>query len=181
MTPTVLYLLQEPSEGARNIWRGCLLWPVKMLGEFIVRLSRKILYFLTIKKAVDALTYYWQRAFLLRYMTQQGYLEEASATLAVAALERTLAVRGKSPLPALAREMIYSPLRIWRTLWRARTKTRDALLDEIGVRLSSGWNSFNSFFVKLAHHYEQEYHRRPQPTLDPKAYSLNPIPNRDSA
>ncbi len=163
LTPTVLQLLQARPETFSNFWRGCLLWPFKLLGEFIVRLSRKILYFLTIKKAVDALNYYWQRAFLLRYMSQQGYLTQGNTTLAVTALENTLAIRGKSPLPGLAQEIIYSPVRLWRTLWRARANQGDPLLDETSTRLSLGWHSFTGFFVSLAQHYEQEYNQLQQP------------------
>jgi len=164
LTPAVLRLLQNQPGGFSNLWRGCLLWPFKLLGEFIVRLSRKILYFLTIKKAVDALNYYWQRAFLLRYMTQQGYLAQDSAALAVTALENTLAVRGKSPLTTLAQQIVYSPLRVWRALWHARTHKTDPMLDETSTRLALGWGGFNSFFVTLAQHYEQEYRRLRQTT-----------------
>lgn len=158
LAPAVRRLLQQEAGG--NVWRGCLLWPIRLVGEFLVRLSRKILYFLTIKKAIDALNYYWQRAFLLNYMAQQGYLAQGNAATAVAALEMTLATTGRSPLQSLAREIVYSPFRLWRTLWRARAERSDPLLTQIRSRLSHRWSNFDGFFATLIQHYKQVYRQQ---------------------
>ncbi|MEZ4736197.1 MAG: hypothetical protein R3E79_54620 [Caldilineaceae bacterium] len=158
LAPAVRRLLQQEADG--NVWRGCLLWPMRLLGEFLVRLSRKILYFLTVKKAIDSLNYYWQRAFLINYMAQQGYLTQENAAIAVAALEMTLATTGRSPLQSLAREIVYSPFRLWRTLWRARAERADPLLTQISARLSHRWGNFDSFFANLAQHYKQVYRQQ---------------------
>src|SRR3712207_1635145 len=44
---------------SRNVLRACLTLPLTVTVGLVQRLSRKLLYFLTIKAATDALSQYW--------------------------------------------------------------------------------------------------------------------------
>src|SRR5690606_37110355 len=59
--------------------------PIDLSLGMVKRISRKLIYFFSVKRAVDALTYYWRRAYLLDYMVRQGHLNsDTSAPVAVA-------------------------------------------------------------------------------------------------
>jgi hypothetical protein len=101
-TPT----LNELNRNRSGRLRGCLLWPIKLIYTFLKKLSRKILYFLAIKEAVDNLNYYWHRAFLLDYMLRAGYLDNSQEDV----------VQAAQALHLVLKEIDESPL----TNWRAR-------------------------------------------------------------
>jgi hypothetical protein len=155
LDPSVLELLAPWRAGCR---RSCLTWPLGLLWSFIKRLSRKIIYFLTIKEAVDQLNYHWHWAFLLDYALDRGHLVDAGrARLAAAAIEETLGNIAGSPLLPLARQIITGPLRIWRTLRRARRGQEDAVVDRTRSRMARGWDSFADYFTEVAAHYDEIY------------------------
>lgn len=158
LTPALVALLNNSNSGFFDYFWGCLLLPFRLILELIVQLSRKLLYFLTIKRAIDALNYYWQRAFLLDYMLQQGYLDELENThVALAALEQTLRATTVSPLTQLARQIIFGPLHIMRSLWHMMRGQRDAEIDVTRQEMARSWNRFGDFFTALARRYEQTY------------------------
>lgn len=144
-----------------DIWSrvgGCLLWPFRFVIDLILRLSRKILYFLTIKKAVDSLNRYWQRAYLIDYMVRAGYLNELEQLApAAAALSQTLDAEGSSPLPKLARELIRSPGRLIQSVRRARQGEEDDRMVETKNTLSQAWSRYDDYFVRLQNHFEVAY------------------------
>lgn len=160
LTPELLYLINNRNGGFFDYFWGCLLLPLRLIFELIVQLSRKLLYFLTVKKAIDSLNFYWQRAFLLDYMLQQGYLDDiAQAEIALDALEQTLRATSGSPLNQLARQVIFGPFRIMSSLWHMMRGQRDAEIDEARQEMARSWNRFSDFFISLAQSYEQSYDR----------------------
>ena len=159
LTAELVALLNNADGGFFRYFWGCLLLPFRLIFELIVQLSRKLLYFLTIKRAIDALNYYWQRAFLLDYMLQQGYLDELeNAPLALDVLEKTLRATTVSPLTQMARQIIFGPLRIMRSLWHMSRGQRDAEIDETRQEMARSWNRFGDFFTSLARRYDQLYY-----------------------
>src|SRR5690606_4251528 len=60
-------------------WQSCLLFVPWLFYKLLTLLSRKILYFLAVKEAVDNLNYYWHRAFLIDYMVWAGHLDESAS------------------------------------------------------------------------------------------------------
>ncbi len=140
---------------------GCLLWPFRFAVDLVLRLSRKLLYFLTVKKAADALNHYWQRAYLLDYMIRQGYLSKAE-TLAPAAeaLTQILAEEVTSPLTNLARELVRSPSRLIQSVQRARRGEEDAEMAETRRTLSNSWSRYDVYFQRLQEQFELAYQSR---------------------
>ncbi|HFC11405.1 MAG TPA: hypothetical protein ENJ56_01075 [Anaerolineae bacterium] len=151
---TIAHLNHDKS----TIWQrigGCLLLPFTLTIGLLVQLSRKILYFLTVKKAVDALNYYWQRAFLLNHMIAVGHLDQAEGVdSADAALETVLAANRTSPLIKLAQDIISSPRKIIRGVRNVRKGKGDAAIDETRQEISQSWSSFNNHFHDLRQQYE---------------------------
>lgn len=153
--PEIVQALNQSSEG----WVGsCLLLPFKALLMLIVRLSRKILYFLTIKEATDQLSYYWHRAFLIDYMLLAGHLDNAeSAQIARAAMDQVLAQTGTSPLTTLAQSMVRQAGRLWRSLLRARRGEEDELIHQKKTFLAGRWSNLEPYLEELAGRYYLVY------------------------
>lgn len=138
--------------------RRILLWPLRFLRDLLLRFARKILYFLSIKKAIDALNLYWQRAFLLDHMIRMGHLHDpARRDTAIAAMEQVLAEAKKSPLRRLARQLLTAPLRLARSVWRTWRGHPDQRLDETRSRMARTWDSFGDYFTALTQRYDAAY------------------------
>jgi len=137
---------------------GCLLWPLTLGWSVIKRVSKKVLYFLTVKEAADKLSYYWHRAFLLDYMLDAGHLDQAAtAEVGRMALAHTLNSAGISPLTQLARQVAASPKHIWRSLRRARRGQPDAELQTQRNRMAQVWEGFGAYLAALAERYDRAY------------------------
>jgi hypothetical protein len=155
-TPTV----NEINRNRSNQMRGCLLWPLKMIFSFLKKLSRKILYFLAIKEAVDNLNYYWHRAFLLDYMIRAGYLDQSPAEIARAAqtLDLVLKQTDESPLMQLARQVVGSVRYVLRSLWRWRRRgEEDVAAVTAREQMSRRWADFDTYFQELIVLYNETY------------------------
>ena len=156
--PEAVRAINTSANGWRDTLQGCLLWPLRLLLDFLLGLVRKIIYFLTIKKAVDALNYYWQRAFLLDHMIRTGYVDDPEQMQrAVLALEQVLGQAKVSPLRRLARQLILAPFQMVRSVWRAWQSQEDTTLVETKSLMARTWASFGDYFVALAQRYDQTY------------------------
>lgn len=161
---------QLPPASARllNRW-GCspaslLLFPIWLLFWLLQRLSKKILYFLTVKDAVDSLNYYWHRAFLLDYMVRAGHLDnQEQARRAEQALTRTLDEVGESPLTTLARQVVRQSRHVLRSLIAVLRRGRES--DELQRERSTmaqTWGRFQSHLENVAAHYQTTFDRLAQ-------------------
>jgi hypothetical protein len=158
LAPAALQAINSSGNEWSTLAYGCLLWPLRFLFELLLQLTRKLLYFMTIKRAVDALNYYWQRAFLLDYMLQQGHLDDTSQIdKALLALEATLAQSTVSPLRQLARQIIWGPVRLLHMLWRARQGQEDTTLDTTRSTMARVWGHFDNYLLGLTQRYATHY------------------------
>lgn len=146
-------------QGILSFVGGCLIWPFRFVIDLVLRLSRKILYFLTVKKAIDSLNRYWQRAYLLDYMVLKGYLADAEhLEAATKALELVLKIEGTSPLTRLASEIVKSPGRLIQSVRRAQKKgEEDTKIQEARTTMSQSWNRYDDYFRRLQGHFEVAY------------------------
>lgn len=156
---------QLPPEIRRlfNRW-GCspaslLLLPLWLVFWFLKRLSKKLLYFLTVKDAVDSLNYYWHRAFLLDYMLRAGHLSGiAQAQRAEEALARTLADVGESPLTAVAREVVQQTRHVLRSLLTVLRRGQETDAIRPGRRaMDQTWDHFGTYLENVAARYQATY------------------------
>jgi hypothetical protein len=148
-----VYQTMNRGEGCAQ---GCLLWPLKLVFTLLKRISRKILYFLTIKEATDQLSYYWHRAFLLNYMLALGHLDNVeSAETARQALDKVLDTPDTSPLHQFAQQIANSTRHVWRTLRGARRGQEDEEIAEKKSRMARTWADFSDYLQEVAVRYEQ--------------------------
>ena len=151
-------VLDELNRGKGSWLEGCLMLPVTLTWGLIKRLSKKVLYFLTIKEATDHLSYQWHRAFLIDYALQQGHLETAdSAEVARLAMEYALATATTSPLENLAQQLIPHTRHITRSLRQARKGVEDDVIDEKRTMMAKAWAGFGEYLADVAFRYEQTY------------------------
>jgi len=158
LSPAALQALHATRSGWLDWVQSVLRWAVRFVFELILRLVRKLLYFLTVKRAADALTYYWQRAFLLDHMVRNGYLNDpAQVDRAVLTLDAVLAQSNNSSLRRLAGQIVFGPWRILRSLWQARQGKEDATLVETKSLMAQTWTTFAGDFSALAEQYDATY------------------------
>lgn len=151
-------VVAEINRGDGDCLQSCLAWPVILIYQFLKQFSRKILYFLTIKEAVDQLNAYWHRAFLLNHMMLMECLNDVeSARTARIALDETLNNISASPLRQLAQQVVSIPSRALRTLRRVRRGREDESVAETRSLMARTWANFSDYFEALAAQYEETY------------------------
>lgn len=141
-------------------WESCLLLPVTLTWGLIKRLSKKVLYFLTVKEATDHLSYQWHRAFLIDYALQQGHLESpASAEVARLALEYALATATTSPLEQLAQRLVPHTRHVTRSLRKARKGEEDEMIAQQRSMMAKAWAGFGEYLADVAFRYDRAFHQ----------------------
>jgi hypothetical protein len=150
-----VYQVMNRGQGCAD---GCLLWPIKLIFVLLKRISRKLLYFLTIKEATDQLSHYWHRAFLLDYMLALGHMDDAeSAEVARLALDKVLDTPDTSPLHQFAQQIAQNTRHVWKTLRGARKGEEDEEIAEKKSRMAQVWADFTEYLQGVAVRYEQLY------------------------
>jgi hypothetical protein len=143
--------------------RGCATFPLRLTIGLLKRLSRKLLYFLTVKQACDRLSYYWYRAFLVDHMLASGHLESTdSARAAHRAMEQVLASTG-GPLPRVAQQVVSGMRNVWPALRSARRGEEAAEVRETRSRLERHWNEMTEHLNSVAARYNAAYARQRGP------------------
>jgi hypothetical protein len=152
-------VVQALNTGTGSCLGSCMSLPVTLTVGLIKRLSRKILYVLTIKDASDSLNYYWHRAFLIDYMLEAGHLDHPeSAARAQQAMEQVLS-QTRGPMAQLAQQVVGSTRHIFSTLRRARRGKEDAVAEEARSTLRSHWADIEPYLRTVAAQYNEAYQR----------------------
>jgi hypothetical protein len=137
---------------------GLLVWPVGFAVDLAVRFSRKVLYFLTAKKAVDALSYYWQRAYLLDHIVRQGHLSNpAELEPAARALDHVLQTHVDSPLTGLAKQVIGASTGVLDSMrrWKLHRLTPGSI-QPLQI-MQDRWGEYQDYFAFLRQEYERAF------------------------
>jgi hypothetical protein len=138
---------------------GCATIPLRLTLGLLKRLSRKLLYFLTIKAATDRLSQHWSRAFLIDHMLLAGHLESVdSARVARTAMDEVLTTVA-GPLPRLARQVIASSRNVWPALRRARRGEDAEEVRKVRSELEGRWDEAAGDLRTLAARYDAAYAR----------------------
>jgi hypothetical protein len=136
---------------------SCLTLPFAVAIELLKSISRKLLYFLTIKRATDRLSYHWQRAFLLDYMLLVGHLASIESARSGREAMELLLRHADSPLIGLARQILISPLRIWAIVRDARRNRENTWLHHTQAQMAQVWGEFADYLQTLAAQYDKTY------------------------
>lgn len=138
---------------------GCATIPLRLTLGLLKRLSRKLLYFLTIKAATDRLSHHWSRAFLIDHMLMSGHLESAaSARVARRAMDEVLTTVA-GPLSRVARQVIASARNVWPALRRARRGEEPEEVRQVRSELEGHWDEAAGDLRSLAARYDAAYAR----------------------
>lgn len=157
LSSEVRAVLEEEDAAGRG---GCAALPARLVIGVFKRLSRKLLYFLTVKQATDRLSYYWYRAFLMDYMLTSGHLESPdSARIAHQAMEELLAATA-GPVPRLARQLVTQMHNVWPALRRARRGEEPDEVRQTRNQLERRWNEFAEHLGDVAARYDEAYARK---------------------
>lgn len=157
LKPEVITVMQRS-----GCFTGCITWPIVLIFLILKRISRKILYFLTIKEATDMLSHYWHQAFLYNYMIAAGHLEQvATAEIARLTVDETLAEAKTSPLTKVALQVVENGRHIWRTLRRVwRRDEEDEVVAESRSLMDEQWDEATRYLNKLAAEYQRRFDSR---------------------
>lgn len=131
--------------------------PVTLTVGVLKRVSRKVLYFLTVKAATDGLSHYWHRAFLLDHAMAAGHLESAaSARIARRAMDQVL-VKTSGPLRGLARQLVTRVQNVPQLLRRAREGHEEEAMQQTRGPLEEQWEENAGYLKTVAARYEEAY------------------------
>jgi hypothetical protein len=134
--------------------------PARLAVGAFKRVSRKLLYFLTVKQATDRLAYYWYRAFLVDHMLASGHLESVdSARVAHQAMDELLA-NTAGPLPQLARQTVTQMRNVWPALQRARRGEEADEVRQTRNQLERRWGDVAGHLTSVAARYDEVYARK---------------------
>lgn len=148
------------NQSDKGCWATCLTLPLVLTIGLLKRLSRKLLYFLTVNEAADNVSYYWHRAFLVDYMLLAHHLDTPElAQIARRAMDEVLETTITSPLHQLAEQVVRHTRHILRTLWRARKGKEDEMLQQKKSIMLEHWRDFDIYLKELAAQYEQTYQK----------------------
>jgi hypothetical protein len=138
---------------------GCATLPLRLTLGLLKRLSRKLLYFLTVKTATDRLSHYWYRASLVDHMLAAGHLESPeSARVAHRAMDEVLrSISG--PLPQVARQVVASARNVWPALRRARRGEEAEEVRRMRSEMEGRWGELAEQFRLLGTRYDEAYAR----------------------
>ena len=113
-------------------------------------------------RRVDSLSRYWQRAYLLDHLVREGVLTDPPRSTdeidrALWALDAVLDEDGESPLTRLARELVVTPIRLVRGLFRARRGRDDRTIEHARERMERSWYRFDEYFRSRRARFEVVY------------------------
>jgi hypothetical protein len=155
LSPAVIRILNQ---GEAGCLQGCLTLPLGAILELIKLLSRKLLYFLSVKQATDKISYYWHEAFLIDYMLLLGYLDHVeTARTARQAMRQVMDSTTTSPLLQLAAQLASQPRRVLRSLRKARGGYEDEVIQRQDSGMIREWSSFSDYLRQLAARYDRAY------------------------
>lgn len=151
--------LREEGSG----WGAALLrMPVTLTVGLVKRISRKVLYFLTVKAATDALSHYWHRAFLLDHALAAGHLENAaSARIARRAMDGVL-TKTSGPLRQLARQLVTRVQDVPQLLRRAREGHEEEAMRQASGPLEEQWEENAGYLKTVAARYDEAFRQLQQ-------------------
>jgi hypothetical protein len=155
LAPIIISTLNKNDEGCGST---CLMLPVLGIFMLLKSISRKLLYFLTVKEATDKISYYWHQAFLIDYMLLLNHLDEPeSAQIARLAMRQVLKTAATSPLLQLARQIVANTRHILRSLRKARRGAEDEMIAQQKLQMIRRWDDFADYFKALAADYLRAY------------------------
>lgn len=142
-----------------SFWSGCLSMPIVAVLWLLKAISRKLLYFLTIREATQQLGHYWHRAFLIDYMLLSGHLADpGSAAVARQAMDQVLE-GASNPMKQVARQVILQARHVGQTIKRARRGQEDETVDEARSAMAAHWAEFSEYLKGVAVRYDEAYSR----------------------
>jgi hypothetical protein len=142
--------------------QGCLLLPLAALGWLVTRISRKIVYVLTIKQAAQQISHYWHRAFLLDHLVRQGLVGPHGAPeVVVAAFRQTLREADTDSLRGIGRQVIASVRHVGAVLLRARRGRAADVTHRQEALLAGQWAQVERTLSLTADHLDSLLYHRP--------------------
>ncbi len=154
-------VIREIIKTENGCWQSCLLMPILGILWLIKRLSKKILYFLTIKESADQVSLYWHQAFLIDQMIEQGHLtDQESARMAREAMWQVIDDTHSSPLFRLAIEVVSNTHQILGSLIKFRRGKENETLETVKTQMLENWDNFQTYFSALAGLYQQAYNAK---------------------
>jgi len=138
--------------------KSCLLLPVLTGFWLLKKLSKKILYFLSVKEAADNVNYYWHQAFLIDYALTTGHLEAAESARKVRiTIDSVIDESVSSPLYPLARQVVENVPHVLRTFFKVLRGKNSNVVNQTRQAMNDKWAEFAIYLQTVAKKYEHRY------------------------
>jgi hypothetical protein len=138
-------------------WAGIAGLPRMLTIGLLKALSRKLLYFLTIKQANEQLGFYWLSAFLIDYMIAAGHLDSPdTAKVAREAMKKVLGDTS-TPMSQIATQVVRRANHVWRSVRRAKDGLQDEVMEQARQEMAAHWNEYGEYLEGVARRYDAAY------------------------
>ncbi len=151
---------------ARRFGRGpqldllgsCLTVPFVVTKWILKRVFRKLLYVLTVADAVDALSAYWHRAFLVDYLIRSGHLgADADLERVGRVFDEVLGAADVSGVKGLARQVVAATGHVPRLLRRARRRGAEEATGAIRGMVDAHWQVVDTSLAAVAGDFDRRW------------------------
>lgn len=161
LSDAVVARVNTRKTGMRTRIKGLFLKPFLLPLRWITKTWSKMLYVLTVRRAVNTLAHYWRRAYLLDYMVCMGYLDSLDeAEIAVPAMHAVLRADENDTLRTMALDAIRTipdlPGAVKNGLQALRQGDTAPLGRRVKEYMDSHWDLFADYFDELTLRYEEE-------------------------
>ncbi len=138
--------------------KGCLMLPVKLAVVILKRIWRKLIYIFTVADAVNQLSDYWHRAYLLDHVIRSGHTAPGvDIDRTVEVFDRVLEEADTSGLLGLARQVVVGAKHVPMLLRQARRGNAERVTQEQETILNSHWDTMEKSLRKVALAYNEAY------------------------
>ena len=136
---------------------GCLTAPFVAVLWLLKRISRKILYFLTVNEACEQLSFYWHTAHLVDHVIAVGELSgtDEQARACARRVREVLAEVDTRPLVGLARTVIEETRRHVGRLFAARRTGADVATREEEAVVRRHWSDVAAHLARVVERYDE--------------------------
>jgi hypothetical protein len=137
---------------------GCLAVPFVVILWILKRVFRKLLYVLTVADAVDALSAYWHRAFLIDHLVRSGHLgADADLDRVGKVFDEVLAAADVSGVKGLARQVVAATGHVPRLLRRARRRGAEEATGAIRGMVDAHWQVLDTSLRAVAAAFDRRW------------------------
>jgi hypothetical protein len=140
-------------------WAGIKGLPKALTLGLLKAISRKLLYFLTIKAANEQLGYYWLSAFLIDYAIAVGHLDSIDTAKTAREAMKEVLEHTTTPMRQVSAQVVKRSTHLWKSLRGSDEGLQEAVLELAREEMAAHWEEYGQYLEDAAERYDAAYLR----------------------